>query len=122
MSDPSGDLQFDPGVSRHEWEARWEALQPDLADDPAAAFPELSALITEMADEFEFGDDPELEEGTRDLAEVHDVARRLDAGEDVSSEELEEALDAGRGLFRFLIDNRRTWGGVLGEEPSQPDS
>lgn len=122
MSDPSGDLQFDPGVSRHEWEARWESLEPDLADDPAAAFPELSGLLTEMAEESEFGDDPELEEGTRDLAEVQDVARRLDGAGDVSPEELEEALDAARGLFRFLIENRRTWGGGLGAEPVPPDA
>jgi hypothetical protein len=122
MSDPSGDLQFDPGVSRHEWEARWEALEPDVADTPDAALPEVADLLTEMAGELEFGDDPTIDEGPRDLAEVQDVARRLDAGESVSGEELEAALDAARGLFRALIDNRRNWGGVLGEEPPQPDA
>jgi hypothetical protein len=119
MSDPSGDLEFDPGVSRHEWETRWEALEADIADTPEAALPEVAELLTEMAEALRFGDDPTIDEGTRDLAEVQDVARRLDAGESVSREERESALDAARGIFRNLIDNRRNWGGVLGEEPPQ---
>ena len=113
----SGALEFDPGVSQHEWAARWEALEPDLADEPENALAEAAGLLQEMARELEVGTDAELDDWVRDLGEVRETARRLSEGDPVPADEQAEAADMARSLYAEMIDNRRTWGGVTGTEP-----
>jgi hypothetical protein len=38
----------DPGLDRHEWETKWQGLEPLVADAPTEALPELAALVGRM--------------------------------------------------------------------------
>ena len=109
-------MGYDAGVSAHEWEARWQAIEPDLEDSPLEALRDAADLLDEMAGQLQLGDDPAGDEVSRDLAELRNTARRADAGESVSSEEREDAVDVARELHRDLLE-----GAIAGGEPPQPE-
>jgi hypothetical protein len=96
----------EPGLDRHEWETQWEALQPELADAPAEALPEVDRLIGGMLAERDLEDvDPEIE---RELEQAREVTRRLDAGEDVDPGDIAVAVLGYRALYEDLLAERRS--------------
>jgi hypothetical protein len=90
------------------WQSQWEALQPDLADAPAEALPEVARLIEEMLTERGYDEpaetDPEID---RELEQACEVARRLEADEDVDPGDIAAAVNGFRAVYDQLIGERR---------------
>jgi len=115
-------MHFDSGLDRHEWETRWQELEPLLDDTPAEALPEAVDLITGMMREMEYAvddatADAPTEEPLSDLRELRRVAGVLANAGDVAPDELADGVDRARRLYGYLIDNRRDWGPIEGEPP-----
>ncbi len=104
----------DPGLDEHEWQTEWEALGPELEDSPAEALPEVDGLIErillargipihdEVADD---GIEPDL---LVDYRSAHEIARRVDRGDDVDPAEIGQAIHNYREIYRQLIDDPET--------------
>ena len=95
----------EPGLDQYEWQTQWEALEPELADAPAEALPELGRLIDEMLDDRSYvvGSDPEID---RELELAREVVSRLDAAEDVAPED-GAAVNAFRNVYEALLAEYR---------------
>jgi hypothetical protein len=93
----------EPGLDQYEWRTRWEQLEPELADAPGEALPEVDRLIEEMLAERD-GTDPEIE---RELELGREVVARLDVGETVDPGDLGAAAAAYRSVYEQLADERR---------------
>jgi hypothetical protein len=107
-------LDFNPdvGLSLHEWESEWESIEPDLEEEPREALREAVDLLQRMAREIHVPirptEQPLTEEVPVSLATITDVADRLDrVDEDVSNEEVTEAVELAREVFAFLAANHR---------------
>ena len=104
---------LEPGLNRHEWETEWAALEPLVVDSPAEALPELDRLVRGMLVECgypleegeiertaEEGIDPEVLAGYR---AGHEIATRVDSGEDVDPAEVGQAVGLFRELYEHLL-------------------
>ena len=102
----------DPGLDRHEWETEWEELQDDLASSPGETLPELDDLVRRMLEARGFEiEDPVAEEGVEPevLAQYrasHEVAARVDAGEDVDPGDVADAVNGFTVLYETLLIER----------------
>jgi hypothetical protein len=96
----------EPGLDQHEWQTQWEALEPELADAPAEALPELARLVHGMLEErgHEDGTDPEID---RELGLGREVVARLEEGDDVDPGDIGAAVKAYRNVFLQLMEERR---------------
>ena len=107
-----------PGLDRHEWESEWAALEPLVVDAPAEALPELDRLVGRMLVErgypLEEGDvertaeegiDPEVLAGYR---AGHDIATRVERGDDVDPAEVGQAVGLFRELYEHLLKREAT--------------
>jgi hypothetical protein len=67
----------EPGLDQHEWQTQWEQLEPELADAPAEALPELARLVDGMLEQrgYEDGVDPEID---RELELGREIVARLE--------------------------------------------
>ena len=103
----------EPGLDRAEWETEWAALEPLVIDSPAEALPELDRLVRRMLVErgypleegeaertAEEGIDPEVLAGYR---AGHDIATRVDRGDDVDPAEIGQAVGLFRELYEHLV-------------------
>lgn len=103
----------EPGLSAQEWETEWAALEPLVVDAPAEALPELDRLVGRMLVErgypletgeaertAEEGIDPEVLAGYR---AGHEIASRVDHGEDVDPGEVGQAVGLFRELYEHLL-------------------
>lgn len=104
---------LEPGLDRHEWQARWEQLEDDLGTSPAETLPELDRLVHEMLKARGFDvDDPVAREGDdRDVVAeflaARDTTRLLEQGvEDVSPGDVGAAVNGYRALYDFLLEER----------------
>jgi hypothetical protein len=106
VADAHAESVQEPGLDQHEWKTQWEALEPELADAPAEALPELGRLIDEMLDgrSHAVGSDPEID---RELELAREVVSRLDAGEDVDPGDLGAAVNAYRTVYEALLAEYR---------------
>jgi hypothetical protein len=97
----------EPGIDQHEWQTQWEALQPELADAPAEALPEVDRLIAQMLAErgYELGTDPEID---RELELAREVVTALDEGENVDPGDLGAAVAGYRNVYKQLLADRRS--------------
>jgi hypothetical protein len=95
----------EPGLDRHEWESEWQALEPELADSPVEALPELHDLVGRMLRERQVskGEEPELR---RDYEAAGEIVRRIDAGETVDPGDVAQAVDGLRGVYETIIAER----------------
>jgi hypothetical protein len=102
----------EPGLDRHEWETELQALEPELADAPAEALPELQGLVERMLSERGFapedpvasdGDEPEVLAEFRAAAET---TRALDRGDDVGPGDVAAAVNGLRAVFDYLVSER----------------
>jgi hypothetical protein len=91
----------EPRLDQHEWRAQWESLQPELADAPAEALPELERLVDDILEDRAYErDDPEIE---RELATGREVVGRLDEGESVDPGDIAAAVNAFRVVYEQLV-------------------
>ena len=102
----------EPGLDRHEWETELQALEPELADAPAEALPELQALVERMLADRGFApDDPIRSEGDEPevLAEFRaatETIRALERGDDVDPGNIAAAVNGLRAVFDHLVSAR----------------
>jgi hypothetical protein len=103
----------EPGLDLHEWESELQALEPELADAPADALPELHDLVGRMLAERGFhledpveasGDEPEV---VAEFRAAGDVTRALERGEDVGPGDVAAAVNGYRAIFDHLVSERR---------------
>ena len=102
----------EPGLDRHEWESELQALEPELADAPAEALPELQRLVERILTARGFspddpvasdGDDPEVIAEFRAAAET---TRALERGDDVGPGDIAAAANGFRAVFDYLVTAR----------------
>jgi hypothetical protein len=121
------DYNPDVGLSLHEWETEWEAIEPDLEDEPRAALREAVDLLQRMAKEIHVPIRPGEEATTEDvpvsLQTVTEIAERLDDPEqtdNVSDEEVTDAVELAREVFAYLAGGHRIPDELSGE-PEEED-
>jgi hypothetical protein len=102
----------EPGLDRHEWETRWEELEPAVRDSPREALSELDDLVAQMLMERGFaiddpvasaGDEPEV---LTDFRAARDITRRIEAGLDDDPGDIAAAIENYREVYAFLIAER----------------
>jgi len=101
------------GLDVHDWETRYQQLEPDLDSDPEHALPELADLVEEMlqarglsGDELPGADD---EQGL--LAQYRfgrEVAERAERGEAVDPGDVGAAVQSLRDIYGFVVGERRS--------------
>lgn len=102
----------EPGLDRHEWESEMQALEPELADSPAEALPELDGLIVRMLEERGYSvGDPVASDGTEPevLAEfraARETTRMLERGEEVGPGDVAAAVNGYRAVYDHLFAER----------------
>lgn len=119
------DYNLDVGLSLHEWESEWESIAPDLQDEPREALREAVDLLQRMAREIRIPTsptvgEPNTEEVPLSLQTVTEIADRLDQGEDVSDEEVTDAVELAREVFAYLAAGHRPVDDLSGE-PEEED-
>ena len=104
---------LEPGLDRHEWESRWQALEEDLADSPAETLPELDDLVSQMLAERGYAlNDPVAREGDdRDVVSeflaAREITRLLEANADgVSPGDGGAAVNGYRSVYEYLLAER----------------
>ena len=113
----------EPGLNRQIWETRWEELDPLLDETPVEALPEAADLIADMLSGLGFEASVEgqaaadTEEIPVEYGEIRRVADDLRAAREVEVYDLGQAVHDVRDLYAYLIEDRRTFGGLAGEEP-----
>ena len=105
----------EPGLSRHEWESEWAALQEQLEDSPAEALTDLDDLVARMLNERGYAiDDPVAREGDErevlsEFLAAREITRLLDEGSDgVSPGDVGAAVNGYRSVYEYLIAERST--------------
>ncbi len=100
----------DPGLSRHEWETEWQALEPLVQDSPAEALPELDDIVGRMmaARGYPVSDEHTVESGDPDVVaeflEARRIARLADEGATIDPGDVGAAVTAYRNLYEYLRD------------------
>ncbi len=100
----------EPGVDKHVWVSRWEAIEPDLHESPAAALAEADELVAEMMEargiplDERGGEETTEPETTRQFAEARRVRLQVDGGESYDPGDVANAVDAYRSLYEYLLD------------------
>ncbi len=103
---------MEPGLDRHEWESRFQALEEDLAGDPVEALPELADLVEQMLEESGYDlSDPVAREGEeREVVAEYVAARetsdRVERDEDVGPGDVGAAINGLRDIYRYLVEER----------------
>jgi hypothetical protein len=105
----------EPGLSRHEWESEWAALQEELEESPAGALTELDDLVERMLNERGYAlDDPVAREGDErevvaEFLAAREIRRLVDEGSDaVSPGDVAAAVNGYRSIYEYLIAERST--------------
>jgi hypothetical protein len=105
----------EPGLSRHEWESEWAALQEELEESPAEALSELDDLVERMLNERGYAiDDPVAREGDErevvaEFLAAREITRLVDEGSDgVSPGDVGAAVNGYRSVYEYLIAERST--------------
>jgi hypothetical protein len=105
----------EPGLSRHEWESEWAALQEQVEESPAEALSELDDLVERMLNERGYAiDDPVAREGDErevvaEFLAAREITRLLDEGSDgVSPGDVGAAVNGYRSVYEYLIAERST--------------
>lgn len=103
----------DPGLDRHDWSSRFEALEPELRDDPQEALPELRRLVEEILAERGYhlddpvaleGDDPEV---VATFVSARELAFRCEAGEgETGPGDVAEAIHGFTAVYEYINAER----------------
>ena len=103
----------EPGLDLYDWESRFQQLEPDLADDPAQALPELADLVAEMLEERGVGvGDPvtglaEEREIVVDYNAARETADRVERNEEVDPGDIGAAIQSLRAVYEHIVAERR---------------
>jgi hypothetical protein len=102
----------EPGLDRHQWESEWQALEEELADDPAGSLPDLDDLLARMLESRGYaltdeiaseGDDPEV---LTEFRAARDVTKRVDLGQSVDPGDIASAINGYRALYEHVLAER----------------
>ena len=102
----------EPGLDLHEWETRWEELEPLVEESPLEALPELDRLVAELLEARGYapndpvasqGDEPEILVNFRSAREL---TRLWESGADVSPGEVAQAIENYRIVYESVIEER----------------
>ena len=103
----------EPGLDRHEWQARWEQLEDDLETSPAETLPELDRLVAEMLQARGFDiQDPVAREGEErdvltEFLAARETTRLVEKGaDDVSPGDVGAAVNGYRAVYDYLLVER----------------
>lgn len=104
---------FEPGLDRHDWESELQGLEDELSENPAAALPELDALVARMLDETGYDlADPVVREGedreiVAEYLAAHELAQAVERGsDDVSPGDVGAAINGFRAVFDHVVATR----------------
>ena len=104
--------QLEPGLDRHEWESRMQALEEDLDTDPVEALPELADLVEQMLQESGYDlADPVAREGEEreivaEYLAARETADRVERDEDVGPGDVGAAIRGLRDIYSYLVEER----------------
>ena len=102
----------EPGLDRHDWQARLESLEEDLRDEPGQALPELADLVEEMLTDAGYSlADPVADDGDeRDVVDEYraarDVSDRVERGDAVDPSDIGAAIQGLRSVALYLVEQR----------------
>lgn len=103
-------MSLEPGLDLHEWETRWQELEPLLEDEPATALPEACDFVEQVLVESGIGvervggENDELIAGYEAAREIADDVER---GDEVSPGDVGAAIVNLRGVYEALLEGRR---------------
>jgi hypothetical protein len=103
---------LEPGLDRHEWESRMQALEEELRDEPAAGLPELADLVEQMLVESGYElDDPvaragEEREVVAEYVAARETSDRVERDDPVDPGDIGAAIEGLRSIFHFLTAER----------------
>ncbi|MBA3735086.1 MAG: hypothetical protein H0W90_07810 [Actinobacteria bacterium] len=103
---------LEPGLDKHEWESWWQQFEEDIETSPAEALSELDRLTVQMLDARGYAlDDPVVREGDErevvaEYSAAHEITEAVEQSKDVSSEDIETAIDGYRALHDYLLVER----------------
>jgi hypothetical protein len=108
--EPDQGLDFDLGVSLHEWTTRWSQIQEDREDEPGEALRDATQLLDEMARQRHVESDPAsapgTEEFTRSMQGLRDLVDRYENDGPVDADEYDDAFENAREMFDLLVGDR----------------
>jgi hypothetical protein len=102
----------EPGLDLHEWETRWQELEPLVEESPLETLPELDRLVAELLEARGYapndpiaaqGDEPEILANFRSAREI---TRLWDSGADISPGEVAQAIEDYRNVYEAVIEQR----------------
>ena len=100
----------EPGLDRHEWESEMQALEEQLAENPAEALPELDALVARMLEETGFApDEPvavdgEEREVVSEFLAAREIKQAVEQDADgVSPGDVAAAINGYRAVFDHVV-------------------
>jgi hypothetical protein len=107
---PNQGLDYDLGVSLHEWTTRWSQIEDDRDDEPGEALRDATQLLGEMARQLHVPIDPlsapETEEFIRALEALRDLVARFENEDPVDDDEFDDAFLNAREMFDLLVGDR----------------
>jgi hypothetical protein len=116
-------LDYDLGVSLHDWTTRWSQIVEDRDDEPGEALREATQLLDEMARQLRVPTDspsaPETEEFTRALGALRDLVTRYENEEPADDDEFEDAFVNARDMFDGRPGRRGGWALIGGDPASE---
>jgi hypothetical protein len=102
----------EPGLDLHEWQTRWEELEPLVQESPLEALPELDRLVAELLEARGYapndpvaaqGDEPEILVNFRSAREL---TRLWESDADISPGEVAQAIEDYRSVYESVIEER----------------
>ena len=109
-SDDHQDLDYDLGVSLHEWTTRWSQIEDDRDDEPGEALRDVTQLLAEMGEAAARPHRPVVR--TRDrssiraLEALRDLVARFEDDDPVDDDEFDDAFLNAREMFDLLVGDR----------------
>ncbi len=100
----------EPGLELHEWETRWQELEPLLEEDASAALPEVADFIEQVLRDSRIGltrvggENDELIAAYEAARETADGAER---GDDIGPGDVGAAIENLRAVYESVLVNRR---------------
>ena len=103
--------QHEPGLDLHEWETRWQELEPMLEEDPTSALPDTCDFVAQALGESGIGLERvggENDELIAAYEAAREVADAVERGEAVLPGDVGAAIANLRGVYEALVGVRRT--------------
>jgi hypothetical protein len=103
---------LEPGLDLHEWETRWQELEPLIEDSPRESLPELDRLVEGILEARGFapndpvaaqGDEPEI---LANFRAARDIMLRSESFADISPGDVAQAIEDYRLVYETVIQQR----------------